>query len=260
MKDSDFIDLANKVIDGFGTEHDIEALDAVMHDSTHRRLEYEQLSTVASILDAVRPVEPPADLRNRILASLPLTEKVSPESRVASAWRSVVDAISARPQASLAYAVIGGLVIGMVGFGAFSGSLGTGESNVFGTMSSYSSSEAFARVDEARVSGSGLEASLSLVVSEEAFRVEMDLLTESPTDVELTVQPRERKWAGILRAEGSSNFSASVGESMVVLRRLESGIYAFVGSVDELPMAGSRVDVAFRSGETILASATLDFQ
>jgi hypothetical protein len=259
MKDSDFIDLANKVIDGFGTENDIEALDAVVHDSTHRRLEYEQLSTVASILDAVRPIEPPADLRHRILASLPLTEKVRPESRFASTWRSVVDVISARPQASLAYAVIGGLVIGIVGFGAFSGSLRTDNSNVFGTLSAYTSADGFARIDEAWVSDTGLNAALVLVSSKDAFRVEIELTTDAPVDVELAVSPTARTWAGVLRADGSSGLEASLSEESIKLRGLESGHYAFVGSLSADSEPEGRIDVAFRRQDGSVQTGSVEF-
>ncbi|MDX1740026.1 MAG: hypothetical protein R3178_01985, partial [Rhodothermales bacterium] len=108
MKDTDFFDLANRVIDGVGSEHDRMALDAVLRDSTQRRLEYDQLAAVASILNAVRPVEPPADLRERILASLPQKADAEPTSWGSAAWSGLLDSIRARPRLSMVYAVVAG--------------------------------------------------------------------------------------------------------------------------------------------------------
>lgn len=259
MKDSDFLDLANRVIDGVGSEHDREALEAVMHDSTQRRLEYDQLSALASILNAVRPVDPPADLRERILASLPLKAENEPISWVSTTWASILDTIRARPRTSMAYAVVSGLIVGVIAFGALSGTIRTDNANVFGTMSDYRSEEGFAIIDQAELQASGFDASLTLVTSSDAFRVEIDLKSDAPVDVEMSIQPEARRWAGILRADGSTDFNAVVGASTVALSRLQSGQYAFVGSMGDRVAEESKIEATFSAEGSVLGQATLSF-
>jgi hypothetical protein len=259
MKDSDFLDLANRVIDGVGTEYDRAALEAVLHDSTQRRLDYEQLVALSSILNAVRPVDPPADLRERILASLPLNVEKEPVSWVSRVRESIIDSIRARPRTSLAYAVVSGLLVGVVAFGALSGTVRTDDSNMFGTMSDYRSEDGFLRIDEARTVDEGLDASMVLVASQDAFRVEIDLASDGPVDVALSIEPAAIMWAGVLRADASSDLRAVVGENTVTLSSVETGTYAFIGSMDERLSDDARIDVTFRSGDIELGRALLEF-
>ncbi len=257
MKDSDFLDLANRVIDGVGSEHDRIALEAVLRDSTHRRLEYDQLAAVASILSAVRPVEPPADLRDKILSSLPLKVDSEPIWWGSAAWAALLDMVRARPRLSMAYAVVTGLVVGMVGFGALSGSLETPESDVLGTMTGYEFVEGLSRVDETRLAEDGLDAIVVLFTEADAFRVEIDLTTNTPVNVELSTGREDDRWMGVFRADGSA-FSALVGEGTASLTGAGTGKYAFVGSARDYESSQWRVDIVFRTGDGILARTTLD--
>ncbi|MDX1429420.1 MAG: hypothetical protein R3282_03985, partial [Rhodothermales bacterium] len=135
MTDSDFFELANRVIDGVESEEDREALNHVVAQSMSRRLEFEQLSAVASILDAVRPVEPPEGLRNRILAAIPKEARRAPAHARSSFWEQIKEFTVGRPVYALAYAAVVGLLMGALGLVAVLGPAGiTDPGGTFGTM------------------------------------------------------------------------------------------------------------------------------
>ncbi len=257
MRDSDFLELANKVIDDMASEDERAALETALNESMQRRLDFEQLSTVVGILDAVRPVEPPEGLRNRILAAIPAGDEASSRPSLAGRWRGMIDAVGARPKLAVAYAVVTGLVVGIIGFGAIWGTVPSDSANVFGTMSSYLGADEFQSADRARVDDGALRADVVLKVSDEAFRVELDLSTARAVDVEVTVIPPEKRWSGIVRAEGSAEFDASMGDGMLTLKRLQSGKYAFIGQ--RRADAGGEVRVAFQDGNGTNRVVRLEF-
>lgn len=257
MRDSDFLELANRVIDDAASDEERTAFETALKESIHRRLEFEQLSTVVGILDAVRPVEPPEGLRNRILAAIPATKPAKTRPSLSGLWQGMIDAVGARPKLGVAYAVVAGLVVGIIGFGAIWGTVPNDTANVFGTMSSYRGADEFRTIDRARLDQDGLRADVVLKVSEEAFRVELDFSSEDATDVEVAVIPPEKRWSGIVRAEGSAAFDASIGEGTLKLRQLQSGNYAFIGQ--RRADAGGEVRVSFEANNGASRAVSLAF-
>lgn len=232
MKDSDFLDLANRVIDGVGTEHDRLALGAVLRDSTPRRLEFEQLSAVSSVLDAVRPVEVPDGLRDRILAQIPApsVSRARP-SLLSAAAASVRELIGSKPMVGLSYAVAAGLMVGVV-LTLLLPVKGVDESSVLGTISTQTAGGEFLEVDRAAVEDAGVRAEAVLLVSGEQFRVQITVSAGEPLAAEARWDLTGPVWTGIVREAGSDTFDASVSSQGVALSGVQKGKYTLSGSLE----------------------------
>ena len=207
MTDSDFFELANRVIDGVESDQDREALNAVIDRSVARRLEFEQLSAVVSVLDAVRPVEPPEGLRNRILAAMPREAPAGARARQISVWQQIKEFTAGRPAYALAYAVTMGLVVGLIGLAAVIGGTGIGDgSPTMGTMAR--ASEAFAVADESELNGAGIQAKASLLIRDAEFVLVVEVESDEPVEVVVTPVSEVTTWYGV-ELEGGARLTGS---------------------------------------------------
>jgi hypothetical protein len=224
MKDYEFLDLANRVIDGLGSEDERTALETLIRDSTQRRLEFEQLSAVASILDAVRPVEPPDDLRDRILAGIPLrpAHRTANEG-VQGILRNLGTLLTRKPWASLAYAAAG-LVVG-VSLSLIVPRFDTQDPNVFGTIGVVSGQVQ----DSEAVHAEGIHVESVLSRSEDRVDVNVSVETDRPLIVRVESESTVT-WDGV-ETDVNPGFSVlDVSGTTIVIEGVVNGQYRMTGN------------------------------
>lgn len=195
MTDTDFFELANRVIDGAESDDDRTALNTVIGQSMSRRLEFEQLSAVASILDAVRPVEPPEGLRNRILAAIPREPSRQATASGLSIWQQIKEFTVGRPVYALAYAAVVGLLVGVLGLVAVLGPEAGDAPGTYGTMAPVGG--AFSVADQTQIDLDGVSASAVLLLRESEFVIEVDVDTDDEFEVVVSPVSEVTTWYGV---------------------------------------------------------------
>ncbi|MBT8400313.1 MAG: anti-sigma factor [Rhodothermia bacterium] len=196
MTDTDFFELANRVIDGAESDDDRTALNTVIGQSMSRRLEFEQLTAVASILDAVRPVEPPEGLRNRILAAIPRDPSRQAAASRVSIWQQISEFTVGKPVYALAYAAVVGLLVGALGLVAVIGPETAGDaSGTYGTMAPIGG--AFSVADQTQIDMNDVSASAVLLLRESEFVIEVDVDTDDQFEVVVSPISEVTTWYGV---------------------------------------------------------------
>ena len=112
MIDEKYIEWMHLAIDGKLPRKDREKLDAYLQSNTEAREFYEQLLRTVEILDHTEEIEPPDDLKQRIMSGIDFSRYAAKEKKASFAAR--LTEWFYRPQAKLVYAFAAGLLFGLL--------------------------------------------------------------------------------------------------------------------------------------------------
>ncbi len=124
MIEERYIELMNGEIDGVNSPAESEALETYLGSHAEARRNYDELRRLAEMFDETAALEPPGELRERILSAI--SERERPIER--PGIREILTApFHAKPRRKLGLAFCAGLVIGLLIFAAIAkfGTLGT---------------------------------------------------------------------------------------------------------------------------------------
>jgi len=138
MTEEDFISLVDKVICGDITDAERRELDSYLTDNAEARKVYDEMLETCELLGRVGDLEPPGDLRKRIMDSVDAAMYRAPGSNVSAAkdsgWSGLKALFRPRLKPALAFSV--GLIVGLLAYSAIrQGASRSGDvSGLYGTI------------------------------------------------------------------------------------------------------------------------------
>lgn len=229
MNDADFMDLVEKEISGEISEQERKLLRAYVEEHEEARDAYKKILETSEVLSKVGDLEPPADLKHRIMESIDLG-RYEAQRRVKrpSFWESLL-----RPRLRLAYAFVLGVVVGLLVYSQ-SGKVrmadrSTDARHLYGTIAG-SDDVKLNKVDEVSVDLPEVTGKISLIKTGNLLVIEADLRPDHRLDFMVEFDPDRIRFEGFGPPEGvdmrvvtgyGSVTTSGAGEGWYVLARTE---------------------------------------
>jgi len=217
------INLINEELDGELSAADRAELEAVLQDSEEARAMREELQRLGTWIGSMPEVEPPANLREQILAGVPLPRsQFRPSISFGSLFASFQPA-----QAGLAFAA--GLLLA-VGYYELSPAHreSADPSQMVGTLIAGKQPAAVARVETLAIRESGVKGTISLRKSGSFQILDFDLDSQHTSEVEISFAGAGLSFGGIAHTtDGPDTAAQSYEVSGGTLRVANQGRQAF---------------------------------
>lgn len=209
--------LINGELDGRNSGLESAQAREIMSSDPEARQLYDDLLQLSSLLSRVDRVEPPSDLRPRILRELRRLRNTP--ARSASWWTAIRERMMARPLRP-AYAFSGGLALGVVaaliiaGFLAKENSLDL--SRLYGTLSSRIPAPASSPESSLNIATSGISGTVSVIPSGPLMLVSVDVRSTRNVDLVLEYNGASLGFVGIKKMKDNSD-SLRIGKNLLSL-------------------------------------------
>jgi hypothetical protein len=225
MIEEKYLELIQADVDGELHERRRGELSRLLLSNPEARALHDELRRICAALDAVPMAEPPAALRESILASVP-----RPTAGPATA--SIRAGRARFPLLRVAAAFAGGLLVSAIAFQLGPDRpAGLDVSEVAGTLASHDPVARSAPVDTVKVALDRASGTVSLFRSANLRVVEFDLAVQQPMDVVVVHDGQEARFSGLGRAGSAGNQR-----------------YALV--LEGAGQAGSRIEIRFLASGT----------
>jgi len=199
MTEEDFIGLVDKVICGEITEAERAELEAYLSANADARRVYEETVETCELLGKIGDLEPPGDLRRRIMDSVDAAMYQAGGHRIPNAGAPGFRGLTAlfRPRLKLALAFSLGIILGLVAYSAVRRDSGRpGDTRgLYGTIANMDSQDA-GIVASLAVEGEGIRGTIDLLEDGDLVIIAPELSPGRDLDVIIEFDP------GILRFEG----------------------------------------------------------
>ncbi|MFQ5798291.1 MAG: hypothetical protein ACE5H0_06305 [Bacteroidota bacterium] len=198
MIEEKYLDLIHKEIDGLSTKSESAELSAYLANNLEAQDLYRDLATISRILNNVREVDPPPYLRTNILNSIPSSRYTRKEKR--SSLSSVIQSLVVGGNARYAYAVVAGVVLGILAYAVISreidGSSSSEISTLYGTMLSQEASESLEAGEHVEISLEQAHGTVDIKYSNEIVLVELSLESDQEIDMVIEFDDGDVSFAG----------------------------------------------------------------
>ena len=176
-----YLELMHAELDETASDKELATLREYLATNPEAQRLRAELAELANLLHEVEQVETPADLHASILAALPPQRRnLETDVRRSSRWRLRF------PLIHYGYALAAGLILGVVLTGATLWNLSPSEkTNISGTMAARQNASQSVRTEETRIAVPELQGSVGLSRSGSTEKVEFDLKSEVPVEVEI---------------------------------------------------------------------------
>lgn len=200
--DARYVELMHAEIDGLNTERESAELREVVARDPEIRKSFTELQELADTLARVEPVDPPPDLKDRVLGALPAgspghTGSFRPQRDVR---------LRASVALRYAYPFAAGLILGIVGYyvvsGDTSGTVPPDPSDIVGAMTAHEPAPDAGTVPGVEFDVAGIAGTARVGRVESGFSVEFDLDARVPVEVVLSYDTRDVGFRGLTQDLG----------------------------------------------------------
>jgi hypothetical protein len=231
MTEEDFMGLVDKVICGEITDAERESLRAYLKQNEDARRLYEETVETCELLGKVGDLEPPADLRKRIMDSVDATRYEVPS--VGDSSLSGLKALF-RPRLRLALAFSIGIVVGLL---AYSMLRGVGQrpgdvSRLYGTIAG-GEVGGMSIISSLGVDADGIAGEITLLETGDLLVVAPELAPVTELDVIIEFDPEQVRFEGFASPDGpgvtltvEEGYVAShgAGDARYIISRIDTGM------------------------------------
>jgi hypothetical protein len=225
MIDPKYVELIHRRLDGEITPTEDAELTQFLASSTEARALCEHLAQTMKVMSSVRPVDPPAGLKDEILASIgraPARAAATPKRSVRELMMSV---FTPRLSYGLAAGILLGIAIGVIGLRGLGGHGAVDPSSLVGTIISGSGATESRRIDNDSFHNDRFSGRLTVNEVQGAIWVRIEL--ESSDDVSMTVSLGTPGW--ILKGFAQTNpIQSALGTTSSGLYLMHQGKNAYV--------------------------------
>jgi hypothetical protein len=188
--DDRLMELVHGQIDGANTSDESAELEALLDGDREAQVLFDDLTTVAGMLNGIEAREPPARLRQAILEALPKGRPADPpRGERFDPLKALFGAMRARPGFAFAYTFSFGLVVGLVGFSIFANTsqpLPADPSALQGALVAQNVTPDLPVVDEASVDVAGVAGTVRVREGQDLVVVELALDASGTVEARLT--------------------------------------------------------------------------
>lgn len=250
MIDERHLELIHGEIDGENSAEESRELHQALDSSTECRALYEDLRRVSDLLQTAKPVEPPRQLRARIVDALvdalPQSQSRPAPGRVGRGWL---------PMLTPGYA--GAFAMGLlVAFGAVSVQRWAGDaeldmSQLAGTMTQHEAASQRLLIDLDEISG-------SVVIRDQdpLLMVEFDLNSTGIVDVVATFDGADARFNGLAQRQGEALAVTAEGSKVLIKNQGEQQLALFLSNPRNGAMS---LDLGFYIDGRLIHQAGLDY-
>lgn len=248
MIDERHLELIHGEIDGENSAEESRELHQALDSSIECRALYEDLRRVSDLLQEAKPVEPPRQLRARIVDALPQPHpqpRPAP-GRVGRGWLSMLT-----PGYAGAFAM--GLVVafGAVSVQRWAGDAELDMSQLAGTMTQHEAASQRLLIDLDEISG-------SIVIRDQdpLLMVEFDLNSTGIVDVVATFDGADARFNGLAQRQGEALAVTAEGSKVLIKNQGEQQLALFLSNPRNGAMS---LDLGFYIDGRLIHQAGLDY-
>lgn len=198
MIEQEYLDLIHKEIDGLSSENERAELRAYLANNPEAQDLHRDLTRISGILNKVHQVDPPPYLRTKILNSLPLSKYARKEKR--SPLAAIIRDLVFRPNARYAYAVVAGVVVGILAYAVINRQLGSTMppeiSSLYGTMLSQEALGSLVPAEHVEIDLEQAHGTVDIKYSNEIVLVELRLESDQEIEMFIEFDDRDISFAG----------------------------------------------------------------
>ncbi len=239
-------------IDDSISPNDRRELNSYLESHDEALKHFEQLRQMTMLFGQVGEIDPPPELRQRILRSLEAATPPAPQpaGRIA-AWDRIRDFFAPRPVLKVAAAAVMGMFVGIIGYHLLAYEAGVNDpldiSQLRGTID-------FSSVDQSNpvlnISVPGATGAMSLQRVKTRLLTHLDIQSEDEVEIILGYGGQALGFSGGKLSEHPSN-QVTIGDREIRVRNKGEGTYEFMFELDEDPAAPFLVKV-ISGGQVLL--------
>lgn len=193
-------ELIQREIDGINSPAEQRALQEALARDEAAAAQYDDLRSAVQLLERVEALEPPAQLKGRVMAALPAHRYAQASPHAARGWFDALRRLlQARPRLAVAYTFAVGMVAGLALMGIWGDVLSDSEQDAYGTLLSQDAIAAMRPADEARIGLDALHGYLRVQSSDRQVVLEISLDARQPADVRVIFDEAALPLRGISR-------------------------------------------------------------
>ncbi len=256
MIEQKYLDLIHKEIDGLSSENERAELRAYLANNPEAQDLHRDLTRISGILNKVHQVDPPPYLRTKILNSLPLSKYARKEKR--SSLPSVVQSLVVGVNARYAYAVVAGVVLGILAYAVinrqFEATTSPDIPSLYGTMLSREASENLKTGEHVEISLEQAHGTVDIKYSSEIVLVELKLESDQEIEMFIEFDDRDISFAGFRQLD-SPRRTLSIEKSS--LRVTNTGNHEYILVFTDLTESVSPMSLKIFSGGALRYEQTV---
>ena len=246
MIDQRHLELIHGEIDGENSAEESRELQQALESSAECRALYEDLRRVADLLQDAKPVEPPRQLRARIVDAWVDAQPRPAPGRVGRGWLSMLT-----PGYAGAFAM--GLLVafGAVSMQRWAGDADLDISQLAGTMTQHEAASPRLLIDLDEISG-------SVVIRDQdpLLMVEFDLNSTGIVDVVVTFDGADARFNGLAQRQGEALAVTAEGSRVLIKNQGEQQLALFLSNPRNGAMS---LDLGFYIDGQLIHEAGLDY-
>ena len=242
MIDHTYIDLINGEIDGVNSPADSEKLYRFLDANEKAKTYHEVLERIVRRMEAQPQVEPPAELLDRIMATIPGARPPAFEhtaSRETAGFFSWLREAWTRPQIRLAATFSFGFIVAAIVFTTIGYRGNSGDPldqyQLSGTMKTIDSSDGFEQIGALAVDLEQVHGEVRLLESESTLLADVDLDSAGEIEWVLQYDDDDVAFEGFRRFARGSSEVAAAGTEMRVTHRGDNRFLLFFSQKDDSP-------------------------
>ena len=207
MTNERVIELVNGELDGTNTAAESVELAGILQGDDVARAFFDETKVLFGALGQVPDVEPPADLKDRIMESVHRQAAAMPtaEHGFASSLKNIFKPIVARPTWAISYAFVAGLLVGVAGWMLVANPAGPENGVVQGTMVQPS----LGVLDEATLQVGGITVDLATVGLDNEVVLDVTISGSGDSTVQIQTTDEANRGTSII-ASGPGHFTVSL--------------------------------------------------
>lgn len=248
MVDEKYIALINQEIDGANSPRETAMLQDHLATNAEAQQFYDEMLATASLLQEVKPVEPPAHLQHVIMNRLPVNRYGA--STPTSWWAELREWWEVKFNFKYVYAFAGGLAVGVALFVLVSPTPSLDSEQLTGTMIQHDEKNALRTIKEITINRDGVTGSLAVQQSAEAVRTELALDSTQPIELTLSFDAQQFGFTSLTMLN-----DAALGEAILIpsaVQLTHSGRKSYVIDLIKKDRAPSKLEIKIvRAGELL---------
>jgi hypothetical protein len=230
------LELINKSIDGVASAREEAALRKLVEENPDVRHLHVSLSKLSTALRTVRSAEPPINLRQRILSSIPTAREPQSARRTSIVDRVGFSRLFVRHR--VAYTFVGGLAIGMLVIAFVLGPIIKNSTfdvtHVYGTMVGRESLDRATPIDKATIFAVDISGTIRLTRDGDLVLADLAIDAQNTSDVHLRFDPNVLEFTGYRQLDGKgTSVTSGVNQVSLAVSGPNRTVFMFTHRSDE---------------------------
>lgn len=199
MIDEEFIEIVNKAIDRTATDAELARLREYIAGNPEAKEYYEKLGRMSAILDKVKPVDPPPDLKRNVMSSIHARKHQAKQE--GGLFYAFMKSLKVKVGLRYAFSFSAGIIVGVFALAVFFGGLddisSLDKSDLSGTMIINGAQEGFETADRQQFSlGERVHGAVEVKFADAMILAEINIVSQDETEITIAFDESDVGYSG----------------------------------------------------------------